>query len=84
MTASNNTLEFKQELDTDEPPCSNVVMTVCAVTGKDPMDAPPLADYIDPDCLNQLFRGERQPVVKFHYDGHDIVVEQDSIRVLDS
>lgn len=76
-----NTSTHEREIEPEDRPSSIVVGAVCAVTGKDPLDAPPLSDFIDPESLDDLFRGAGHPTVTFSYDGHQVVVEQDTVRV---
>jgi len=41
-----------------DSPCTAIVETVAAATGRKPTDLPPLADYIDTDGLNALVSGQ--------------------------
>lgn len=39
------------------PPSVRVVEAVARETGTDPIELEPLHDVVDPECLNELFRG---------------------------
>lgn len=73
---------FAREI-TNELPSTAVVEAVCAVTGKDPLEVPPLGKSIDPDCLNTLLEGTGDSTITFTYDGHEVEVTGDAVRVMD-
>jgi len=58
-----------------------VVYAVAAKRGVDPLEVPPLYDWIDPEALDALFdratvptAGGRDRHVEFRYDGHDVTI----------
>jgi len=60
--------------------CMEVVSTVADAEDVDPCDLPqPLADAINPDALNALFRNrpDADGKVRFQYCGHKVVVKSD-------
>lgn len=73
---------FAWEIQKDVPSTA-VVEAVCAVTGTDPFEAPPLEESVDPEHLNDLIEGTGDPTVTFIYDGHVVEVEKDAVRVVD-
>ncbi|MFD1562340.1 HalOD1 output domain-containing protein [Haloarchaeobius amylolyticus] len=60
-----------------------VIETVAEADDVDPVSmAPPLADVVDPDALNDLVDhgsdgSDRTLEVRFHYRGHEVVVTDD-------
>lgn len=63
----------------DDRPSDAVVAAVAAVTDRDPLSLPPLADAIDPDALDGLFATATGPGgrVAFAFAGFDVVVTGD-------
>lgn len=57
----------------DEQPALQIVETVAAVTGTDPREMQPLSEVINPDAINQLYRGvdDRQSGLQttFRFEG---------------
>ena len=58
-----------------------VVYAVAATRGVDPLEVPPLYDWIDPEALDALFDQAIVPTadgrnrhVEFRYDGHDVTI----------
>ena len=65
--------------DFDDGASLAVVTAVAARRGVDPLELPPLYDWVDPEALDALFdsttvrgRGHR---FEFTYDGHEIAVD---------
>ena len=88
-TDENREDEYRTAFDFggSQPLSSAVVFAVCAVSGVDPREAPPLHDVIDPDSLDRLFRTNHLshdgPVrLTFTYDGYDVTIQSEGwIRV---
>lgn len=64
---------------TDEPIVVDVVETVSAATGRDPLDLPPLGTRVDPEALNALFDEagsdpDAGTSVSFRYAGRAVTV----------
>lgn len=64
-----------------------IIQTVAEQTGRDPMDLPPLHNYIDPDALNSLFESTRtvernSGEIEFAYDEYLITVSFDETRAI--
>lgn len=65
----------------------DIIQAVADQTGRDPMDLPPLHNYIDPDALNSLFECTRtvernSGEIEFIYDEYLITVSFDETRVI--
>ena len=57
-----------------------IVAAVARRQGVEPIDVPPLYEWIDPDALDALFAptrsgGPRRGRLSFVYDGHEVVVD---------
>ncbi|PGF18216.1 hypothetical protein CP556_03690 [Natrinema sp. CBA1119] len=66
--------------DIDEPLHIAVIHAVAAHRGADPIELPPLYEWIDPDSLDALFEptrrgGPRRGRLEFTYDGHAVAVD---------
>ena len=49
--------EYRATVSTDCPSVTHAIAdSVASILGEDPCDIPPLAETVDPDALNQLFR----------------------------
>lgn len=63
-----------------EPVCLAIQTAVAAVEGTDPVDLPPLTEYVDPDAVDQLFddtrRGNRRRI-EFGYAGYLVRVDEE-------
>ncbi|MFC6988561.1 HalOD1 output domain-containing protein [Haloplanus sp. GCM10025708] len=62
-----------------EPVCLAIQTAVAAVEDADPIDLPPLAEYVDPDALDRLFErdapGLDQRRIEFAYAGYRVLVD---------
>lgn len=80
---------MEQEIADNESVSTAVVYAVSDVVGRDPVSLPPLANVIDPDALDTLFRpwngdGHSRGHVSFRYancrvtvdDGEQVTVDQ--------
>lgn len=61
-------------------PVMAVVNTVAAVTGRDPLDMPPLYEYVETDALDALARSgatdaNEAVAIRFLYEDHSVLVE---------
>lgn len=57
-----------------------VVHAIAAHRGVDPVELPPLYEWIDPDAIDALFEptrtgGPRRGRLEFEYDGHTVAVD---------
>lgn len=52
-----------------------VVHTVAERTGSDPLELPPLYEYVDTDALEAFVQGTTDGLVEFHYVGHTVTVD---------
>lgn len=60
--------------DAAREPSEAVVMAVAERKGVGPTEVPPLHDVIDPDALDDVFRGRRSGRVTFEYAGYEVTV----------
>lgn len=54
-----------------------LVAAISAYEGCHPLEVPVLANHIDPDALNSLFRAESDCTVQFEYADYDVTVDAD-------
>lgn len=52
----------------------DIIRAVASQTGEDPVELPPLYDYIDPDALESLFTVQQSGQVEFTYLGYCVSV----------
>ena len=65
-----------------ESASGRIIHEIAEQTGRDPLDLPPLNDYIDTDAIDSLLRSNatkksRKIQLEFQYDGHQVTVLQD-------
>ena len=66
----------------DEHVSESVIRTVAAVSGRSPLDLPPLQESIDVDALDLLFASSTSVEgLRFTYAGHDVLVEPARVHV---
>lgn len=68
----------------DATPVEAVVSAVADATGQSPLEMTPLAEVVDPDSLNSLFKnsaGETSLVITFEYCNHQVTVSPDGVQV---
>ena len=56
---------------------ASVIETIAEATASDPIDLPPLYDFVDPDALNALFGSGANCTlthVEFHYGNYDVSI----------
>ena len=58
-----------------------VVETVAAVRNEQPNKMEPLQRYVDADALDTLIEGDGDVQLQFEYDGCDVAVTGDEVRV---
>lgn len=61
----------------NRPPSERVVQTVAETSASDPLELPPLFEYIDSDALDAFVRGLERGSVTFHYAGRTVTVDSD-------
>ncbi|GAB6860017.1 HalOD1 output domain-containing protein [Haloplanus litoreus] len=82
-------IDSRYEGDGARTPAEAVVEAVAAAADVDPLELPPLHEYVDPDALNELFQqhersGEADTVLSFRIDHWNVFVRADGrIRVCD-
>lgn len=75
------------ELDEGEPPSEAVVRAVATLTDRTPLDLDPLYEVVDPDHLDELFRGDGRSAwiqdrsITFGFDGCRVTVTGEGVRV---
>lgn len=52
----------------------DIVRAVAEQAGEDPVELPPLYNYIDPDALESLFTGQQSGQIEFMYIGYRVSV----------
>ena len=61
-----------------EPLAARIPTAIAAVTGRDPIEGPPLQQFVDVDALEQLLAsGGSRTRVSFTYDGMEVTVSSD-------
>lgn len=65
------------------PPSERVVQTVAETNASDPLDMPPLFEYVDSDALDALVRGLERGSVTFDYAGRSVTVDSDGSITVD-
>lgn len=76
--------DYQSHRDAEEPVSEVVLRTVAAVTGRPPLDLPPLQESQDVGALNRLFASSTAvESLQFEYAECDVTVEPDRIRVRD-
>lgn len=67
------------DTEPEKTPADAVVRALAVATGRDPMDCPPLYEYVEPDALNKLFDGcntetDSETLLQFTYDDWQVFV----------
>jgi hypothetical protein len=69
-------------VDDGEHVSESVIRTAAAVSGRSPLDLPPLQESIDVDALDLLFASSTAvEELRFTYAGHDVLVEPARVHV---
>lgn len=81
-------VDSRYERDGSRTPAEVVIEAVAAAADVDPLELPPLYDYVEPDALNSLFRhdgpGDAGTVLSFRIDDWNVFLHADGrIRVCD-
>ncbi|TKR26201.1 HalOD1 output domain-containing protein [Natronomonas salsuginis] len=80
-------LDTEYDKSNNELPSEVVVDAVATAAGVDPLDLPPLYEFVDPDALNNLFDnhgGDTNALLSFTIDTWNVFVRADGkIRVCD-
>lgn len=66
-------------IEEDTPVSLTVIECVSEADGRDPNDRPPLHEAIDPEALDDLFRGRSGGEVTFTYQDYEITVDGDAV-----
>ncbi|ELZ85727.1 hypothetical protein C453_07928 [Haloferax elongans ATCC BAA-1513] len=71
--------EYRAKVSVDCPSVTHAIAdSVASILGKDACDIPPLAETVDPDALNQLFRdsplGPQGRRLTFTYEAFEVTV----------
>lgn len=75
--------------DSDRSPAEAIVDALAAAADVDPLDLPPLYDFVDPDSLDHLFDGhggarDAEAILTFRVDTWNVFIRADGrIRVCD-
>lgn len=75
--------------ENDWSPVAAVVDAIATAADVDPLDVPPLHEFVDPDALNNLFdrhnRDDTQMILRFEVETWNVFVRSDGqIRVCDA
>lgn len=79
-------VDVQYEAERDDSVTSVVVEAIADAAGTDPVDLPPLFDFIDPDALEQLFSAPAggpadEATLSFQFDTWNVFVRSDG-RIL--
>lgn len=76
------------EYNGDRPPTEAIIEAVATASGVDPLDLPPIYEFVDPDALNTFFdrhTGAPNAVLGFEIETWNVFVRADGkIKVCDS
>lgn len=67
----------------NRPPSERVIETVAETSASDPLELPPLFEYVDSDALDAFVRGLDQGEVTFQYAGRTVTVDSDGTINID-
>lgn len=56
-------------------PTLAVIQSVARVGDREPIDLPPLADYVDPEALDELIGSHSDVAVQFDYAGVEVEID---------
>jgi hypothetical protein len=82
-------LDSHYEAEGSQTPAEAVVEAVAAAADVDPLELPPLHDYVEPDALNKLFQhqdgsGTAETILSFKMKSWNVFIRADGcIRVCD-
>ena len=62
----------------DRPPSFAIIEAVAALTNTEPVDCPPLHDFVDTDALNNLFDDRNGGRLSFQYHDCEVTVHYNS------
>jgi predicted dinucleotide-binding enzyme len=66
----------------DEHASESIIRAVAAVSGRSPLDLPPLQESVDVDALDLLFASSTAiEGLRFTYAGHNVLVEPARVHV---
>lgn len=65
----------------DDDPGLAVVDAVSELTGRDPIDLPPIGRSVDTDALAAVCAGDGDLRLSFEYESHVVVIEDEQVRV---
>jgi hypothetical protein len=69
-------------IDDDELVSEAVLRTVAAVSGRPPLDLPPLQEFVDVDAVHLFFTSSpTAESLRFTYAEHDVLVEPPRVYV---
>lgn len=72
---NNGQMEHSITLESNSVPSEAVVRAIAQAKGIDPLEMPTLYEILDPDALDELFKGHTLRYIQFSYDGYDVIVE---------
>ena len=81
--------DAEYEFESGRSAIEAIAVALAEATGTDPVDLPPLYEYVDPDALNELFdrsasRTDGDVILSFQVDTWNVFVRSDGrIRVCD-
>lgn len=76
------TNDYRDTIDTEQTAVVAVVEAIAAVTGESSSDLDLLAETIDPDALDQIFKDDEGDVrVEFTYSGYRVVVTGSHVEI---
>jgi hypothetical protein len=82
-------VDAKYDSESDQPPAEVIVDALAEAAGVDPLELPPLFDYVDPDALNSLFgkhdgTKDADAILSFRIENWNVFVRADGhIRICD-
>ncbi|KAB1185049.1 MULTISPECIES: HalOD1 output domain-containing protein [Haloferax] len=75
VTYEEETGVYRIDRDTSEPLSTNVVLSIAAIEDIRPTQLPPLAQTIDPDALDTVFKCSDDAVLSFSYAGYRVTLD---------
>lgn len=75
---------YTRQIQQDESASIAVVRTIATLRNSPADEIEPLADWLDPDALNEIIAHSEEATIKFEYAGLSVSVDRELVAVQDA